>query len=126
MSYEQGDALSGCSFNPGAFCTGTGMCVWRAGRGQPCREQGDAVKENLCGVPGIPRGTIEDYARTLHPEWFDRACCHKTRLRDAPCPLGRKCPYDAPSTEGSSEAHLPVRTPPVQTPADFLSDWKVI
>lgn len=20
-------------------------------------------------------------------------CCHKTRLRDAPCPIGWKCPY---------------------------------
>ena len=27
-------------------------------------------KDNLCGIPGIPRGSIEDYARYLHPEWF--------------------------------------------------------
>jgi len=31
-------------------------------------------------------------------EWFmdireNDGCCHKTRLKDGPCPIGWKCPY---------------------------------
>lgn len=30
---------------------------------------------------------------TTDPALIDDGCCHKTRLRDAPCPMGRRCPY---------------------------------
>lgn len=32
---------------------------------------------------------------TPDPALVDDGCCHKTRLRDAPCPIGRRCPYVA-------------------------------
>lgn len=38
--HEHSNAGDGCRFNSGALCTGTGMCVWRVGRGHPCLEHG--------------------------------------------------------------------------------------
>jgi chromosome segregation ATPase len=34
-------------------------------------------------------------ARTLYAQSLgsDDGCCHKTRLKDGPCPVGRKCPH---------------------------------
>lgn len=78
-------------------------------------------------------------------------CCHKTRLLDAPCPVGRQCPYDVSgyqqdilrrsqevvgvpygsrptefvvvNEEGSFVAHLPIRTPPEPTPDHRVTNW---
>lgn len=33
-------------------------------------------------------------------------CCHKTRLRDAPCPIGRQCPYDQPASQSGATTTL--------------------
>lgn len=38
------------------------------------------------------------YMRAMSAAWSpsrlaDDGCCHKTRLQDAPCPLGLVCPY---------------------------------
>jgi hypothetical protein len=30
-------------------------------------------------------------------------CCQRTRLRGAPCPAGRTCPYDTPAPAGWDE-----------------------
>jgi hypothetical protein len=31
--------------------------------------------------------------KTVHTK-YDDGCCHKTRIKGSPCPLGWICPYD--------------------------------
>jgi len=41
----------------------------------------------------------------------DDGCCHKTRLKDAPCPVGRTCPHikdEVSKQEGSSDIIWPM------------------
>lgn len=44
-----------------------------------------------CWQPMLVPSQPETRARA--PAAEDAECCHKTRLRDAPCPIGRACPH---------------------------------
>ncbi len=65
---------------------------------------GDTLKTLVaegCDLPELTAALAAQVAEAVadvlraseYPVVGEDGCCHKTRLRDAPCPIGWKCPY---------------------------------
>lgn len=97
--HEHSNAGDGCRFNSGALCTGTGMCVWRVGRGHPCREHGAGL------------ATASSFDDFLAEEGILDEVEAVAQSRVEAFMLGAKL------------AHLPIRTPVDPTPDHTLTNW---
>jgi hypothetical protein len=55
------------------------------------------IMERITASPRVREAMARQIEAAMDkPDLTDDGCCHRTRLRGAPCPLGRACPYDKP------------------------------